>query len=273
MYTAFKINRLKPSILTAFLLLIAWAPLSTYANDAGNSSLITSLSFAAADWCPYSCRDANYPGFVTEAMRHALTKYDITLSVTILPWTRAIKMTEQGKFDALLTAIPTEAPGFHLTEKPSGQYQICLFSLPDSSFTYKDRISFKGLVLGAIQDYGYGKPIDDMIKRPLPDEQVYSLSSSDPLHSLVEMAHKNRIDTFVEDRFVVKNYLKKNNHRQLKNSGCLEAVPFFTAISPSYKNHKEAIILLNKVLNSDDYKLRYAQAQQRYSPQSKATLN
>lgn len=249
----------------SLLTLIAAYPLSTYAGSTDSKHSISSLNLAATDWCPYSCDSSQSPGFVTEAMTHALAKENITLTVTILPWTRAIKMTEQGQFDGLLTASLSEAPGFHITESPSGEYQVCLYSHPDSSFTHNDRESFNDVILGGIQDYGYGKPIDDIINAPRAAEQIYLLSSSNPLLSLVEMTYKRRIDTFAEDKHVLEHYLKDKENQQLKNSGCLEKHLFFTAISPHYEKRKEAITLLNKLLASDDYKLFYTQAQQRYS--------
>jgi len=120
-------------------------------------------------------------------------------------------------------------------------------------------------VLGAIQDYRYGKPIDDIIDAPVSGEQIYFVSSSKHLYSLHEMTYKNRRDTFAEDRLVLGNYLQNHKNRPLKNVGCLERAPLFTAISPSYKNHKEVITLLNKVLDSEVYKTLYKQAEQRYT--------
>tara|TARA_R110001599_G_C12225326_1_gene657638 strand:+ start:1247 stop:2098 length:852 start_codon:yes stop_codon:yes gene_type:complete len=263
-----KINRLvllAKQFLAALFVLLTLAPLTICADEPRITSAIATLNLASTDWCPYSCDDPGKPGFITEAMTQALANYDISLSVSILPWSRAIKMTEQGNFDGLLIAIPGEAPGFRLTEKPSGQNNNCLFSLPDSVFTYHDRGSLNGVVLGAIQDYRYGKPIDDIIDAPVSGEQIYFLSSSKPLYSLVEMTYKNRIGTFVEDRLVLGNYLQSHKNRPLKNVGCLERAPLFTAISPSYKKHKEVITLLNKLLDSEDYKSLYKQAEQRYT--------
>jgi len=227
-------------------------------------TLPDSLHLAAADWCPYSCDSADHPGAIAEAVTELLATQNITLKVSVLPWTRAIKLAELGKVDGLLTAIESEVPQLRLTSPKTGEYQVCLFTEASHHFLFHDRNSFSGLTVGVIQDYGYGEPLDSIIENPSVDENVYTVTSSRPLHSLVEMTLKGRIDTFAEDSLVLANYLKQTGKSRIKNVGCLTEIPFYTAISPAKPYHETLIKTLNTLFASDEYASIYAQAMQRY---------
>ena len=258
-----RITRL--TLLTLLTILLA-LPAAGWSESKTSVPMIDSLHFAAADWCPYTCRDNDHPGFITEAMTAILADYNIGLQVTILPWSRAIKMAEQGKYAGLITAIESEAPDFALTDAMTGQYQVCVFTHKSNNLVYLGRSSMSGVTLGAIQDYGYGEPIDSIVADPHKNEQVYLISSSNPLHSLVEMTLKKRIDAFAEDRMVIANYLnnRENNRIGIRKAGCLQAIPFYTAVSPKHPYSAYLTALLNKLIGSAEYRAYYAQAEQRY---------
>lgn len=255
----------KDSLSMAFGILLSCMAALSHADSAQPP---LKLSFAAADWCPYTCDNQDQQGFIVEAAKEAFASQNIELIVTVLPWTRAIKMTEQGKYDGLMTAIESEVPEFTMTSAQTGDYQMCLFTRTESNFEYQDRASIRGITLGAIQDYGYGEPLDSMILEPGIGENIYLISSSDPLLSLVEMTRKKRIDTFAEDQMVVSYYLKRHPKVSLRNAGCLESIPFYTAISPARKDAQNLSRRLSRILESAEYKLRYAEARQRYGLKS-----
>lgn len=83
---------------------------------AAKEAPVETLNLAAADWCPYSCASPSQPGFIAEALREILSLNGIELTVTVLPWSRAIKEAELGLYDGLLTAVESEAPDFFIDE-------------------------------------------------------------------------------------------------------------------------------------------------------------
>ena len=231
---------------------------------AAKEAPVETLNLAAADWCPYSCASPSQPGFIAEALQEILRLNGIELTVTVLPWSRAIKEAELGYYDGLLTAVESEAPDFLLTNTSTGSYEICVYGNPERPFTYKQREDLEGKTLGVIQDYSYGDPIDSLVNAPRENEQVYSVSSSKPLNSLVEMVLRGRIDAFAEDRNVLSYFQKANNTDKVTSMGCLQHVEFFTAISPAHPKSSELRDFLNKVLSSKDYLVIRLEAQQRY---------
>jgi len=244
-------------------LLISLPALSN-AGEENTTQFQRSLNLAAADWCPYTCSTPNKPGFITEALIQLLKINNIALKVTVLPWSRAIRMARQGSYDGLLTAIVSEAPHFQFTKRPSGHYQICFYTHRSSTFEYSDRSSLSGIKLGGIRDYGYGEPIDSILKEPRGDEHVYLISNSAPLSSLVGMTELKRMDTFVEDSMVVAEYLTNNPNANIKKAGCLESIPFYTALSPKLQ-HKSALLQeLDKLLQSPMHLLLVQEARARY---------
>lgn len=231
---------------------------------AADNGIPHTLHFAAADWCPYTCNNGDHPGVITETVTEILAQNNIQLSVSVLPWSRAVKLAELGQIDGLLTAIESEAPQLALTQQANGHYQVCLFSEDSHHFVYHGRKSLQGIKLGAIQDYGYGEPIDSIIKAPREGESVYRVSNTNPLHSLVEMTVKGRIDTFAEDSLVLANYLQTNEKANIKNVGCLPATPFYSAISPKKVYHQALLKLLNTLYSSEAYRAIYQQTLKRY---------
>jgi len=226
---------------------------------------VSRLNLASTNWCPYICRDANYPGYIVEYMRELLAKENIVLEVTVLPWTRAIEMSRQGKFDGLLTAVDAEAPDFFLSHEAIDSYQMCFYGRDGSKFRYSGRESLANKVIAGIQDYGYGEPFDSMVTDPGPDEKVILISSSKPLQSMFGMLMKKRIDLFIEDRAVVEQFLhQRSSTAALRNSGCLKRIPFFLALSPGRSNARELMAQLDQLLASQLADQIRFEARQRY---------
>lgn len=231
----------------------------------GSAEKAVTLHLASTDWCPYVCDDKDNPGFIVEYLKELFSLHNITLMVTIVPWSRAIHMAQNGHVDGLVTATEAEAPGFHLTHTPAGAYQMCFFSKKADTFVYTGRKSLSGRVIGAIKDYGYGEPVDSMIAQPKDNEKIIFLSTSSPLYSLVGMLEMSRFDLFIEDSTVVEKFLNDSpNTYDIRKAGCLEKVPFYTAISPKYKQSKQLVDKLNNILDSNAANLYRQKARQHY---------
>ncbi len=223
------------------------------------------LHLASTNWCPYVCDDKDEPGFIVEYLKELFLLHNIELKVTIAPWARAINMAQNGQVDGLVTATESEVPDFHLTHTPAGSYQMCFFSNETDTFNYTDRNSLSGREIGAIKGYGYGEPVDSMINKPNENENIFLISTSSPLYSLIGMLKRSRFDLFIEDSVVVQNFLNDHpNKYNIRKAGCLEKIPFYTAISPKYKQAKRQIEELNNILSSTEANVFRKKARQRY---------
>nr|WP_224745820.1 transporter substrate-binding domain-containing protein [Neiella litorisoli] len=226
---------------------------------------------AAAHWCPYICGDDEYPGIAVEYIRTLLGTEQIQLTVTILPWTRAIRMTEKGRFDGLLTAVPEEAPTFIFTGQQSGDYQMCFYRRKGDSARYIQIEDLSDLRLGVIQDYGYGEPLDSYIADHKNSASVVSVAHENSLSSLAEMLRLKRIDLLIEDPNVVAFNLTSAAQDSMAQAGCLSANPFYTAFSPAVVASAQRQQVLDRLLAKPESKAIYQQILRKYrqrQPQS-----
>ena len=221
------------------------------------------LNLAATSWCPYVCDDSKNPGFIVTYMRTLLAQQNIELSVTVLPWSRAIKESRAGKYDGLLTAVRSEAEEFKFPNAPTGYYQDCLFGRSDSPIRFEGRDTFKGIRVGGVKDYGYGSPIGDLFSDPQEEESIYLVSSNRPLDQLTGMLEKQRIDLVAGDKHVMEHYQNnKEDEPILSVAGCLEEVPFYTAISPATKSADAWIDSLEHAFKAKNAQALYLRAQE-----------
>lgn len=245
---------LKSTALITFLLFAGLA----FAQESSDKK---TLRLASTNWCPYICEEQQSSGFIVNYMRALLATKNIELEVTVLPWSRAINMAQQGRLDGLLTAVESEAEGFKLTNEPTGSYQICLYSRLDDSISYTDRASLQNITLGGVKEYGYGEPIDSVLRSPEAGESSELVSSDKPLDQLIRMLEARRIDLFAEDKHVVDHFLTTHPEQEPPRlAGCLKEVPFYTAISPKTENSEQWIELLNGLLKSDGAEKMYIKA-------------
>lgn len=209
------------------------------------------ITLATTDWQPYTKGFSNEkPGIVCEYVTQILAKNNIKLKILHYPWTRAIDLANQGKVNGLLTAVKSEAPNLLLTKTPIMNYSISFFMRNSSVATYKapEVLIETQLVLGAIQDYGYGNPVDAFIQNQQNRERLKLLTGNNGIKRLIELLQHNRIDMFVGDKLVVEATLKQHSisSNSIQNIGSLAANPFYLALNPQWKFSKNVKKLLDK---------------------------
>ncbi|KZY62306.1 hypothetical protein A3742_05310 [Oleiphilus sp. HI0071] len=249
--------------LVQILLLSLFTLPTAFAEQNAHADKPEVMHFAATSWCPYVCDDEDHPGFIVTYMRQLLSQQNVELNVTILPWSRAIKESRAGKYDGLLTAVHSEAEDFQFPIIPTGYYQDCLFGQSESELKFKGRESFKGIRVGGVKDYGYGSPIGELFSDPKPEESIYLVSSNRPMDQLSGMLEKNRIDLIAGDKNVMEYYQNsKEGQPILSVAGCLDEVPFYTAISPSVDSPERLIRQLETALSAKNAQALYHQAKE-----------
>ena len=104
-------------------------------------------------------------------------------------------------------------------------YQMCFFTLYSNNWYYKGVQSLNHVLLGIIQDYAYGEPLDGyLIKKR---KNIIIMKGQKPHKRLGEMLSYSRIDAFVADKILI-NYLVGNKYRV---AGCLKASPLYLAFN------------------------------------------
>lgn len=195
-----------------------------------------SLELAAADWAPYSIAgDASRPGIAHEYLRAAFARLGWTLRVHYLPWSRAVHEARLGeRIHGLLTAVPAEAEGLLLSRRPSFDYEVGLFTRPDSRWVYRGEASLRQIRLGIVAGYGYGEPLDRHVLDPAQQGRILRLSGGNTVPRLLRLLEIQRIDAFAEDRAVLHWHVRRQGASMptWREAGRLPAQPVFLALHP-----------------------------------------
>lgn len=205
------------------------------------------LTLATTTWCPYTCKNSEQKfGFIGEYINILLSGQGIAIKIETYPWSRAIQLAKQGKVDGLLTAIHSEAPFLIFTEQPISTYQVCFFTQVTNQWSFDGVFLNSNQKIGVIQDYGYGEPLDSLIKS---EDNVLQITGDNSSKRLLNMLKKGRVDIIAEDRLVL-NWVAKREEFDLstiRNAGCLSENPFYLALTKK-EAHEELLIELNKLL-------------------------
>jgi polar amino acid transport system substrate-binding protein len=167
-----------------------------------------SLTVRADSWPPYNAEPASpLPGYVVELMK--LVFPTDTIDYQITPWPRAVKDCSEGKIQAIIGALKTDAPGCIYPEEPAGCSRSAFFVPKDSTWTFTDIESLKKVKIGAISGYSYDNgPVDAYLtSATLPAVQL--VGGDDPLQTNIRKLHAERINAIVEDPNVMNWVLKQ----------------------------------------------------------------
>ncbi|MFT7430086.1 MAG: polar amino acid transport system substrate-binding protein [Colwellia sp.] len=107
-----------------------------------NQQQVITLTIAAPEIRPfiYSNEKGENKGLLIETMNKLNTSGKFKISVTIMPWARALKAVEQGMFDALMPTVYTPERSFFLSFPQSpliNFYGSEIFKRADDNFVYQ----------------------------------------------------------------------------------------------------------------------------------------
>ncbi|WP_339617812.1 transporter substrate-binding domain-containing protein [uncultured Gilvimarinus sp.] len=244
--------------------------LSVTFSCAAQTQLPDTLHLAATDWCPYSCAEhAGQPGIVAEYLTEILAREQIDLTLSFLPWGRAVVEAERGALDGLLTAVVDEAPTLAFPRHPVGQYQDCLYTRPDSEWAYQGVDSLTHKQLGVVQGYGYTEQINRYIDSAT-DAQVTALRGVNSTARLWDMLLLERFDVFIEEQLVVQWQAQRQqrNLDSLRVATCLAPQPFYLALYPGRKYTDELLKRLDRAFSAQRNVALWQKIQARYLPQA-----
>ena len=155
---------------------------------------------SADEWCPYNCApDSPAPGYVIELVQRIFSANGYSVKYVVKPWERALHETRIGYVDAVVGAIPSEAPGLVYPDMECGLSRNGLFS-SDPEWRYSGGGSLEGLVFGVASGYSYGEVIDGFIATGRL--HVEAMSGETPLETNIKMLLRGRIDGIVADTSV-----------------------------------------------------------------------
>ncbi len=198
-----------------FIIILFFSPVNTQAKD---------LRIAGTEWCPYNCVDKNRPGIISEYVQLIVKRVDMTSVIDLLPWSRAIDLVKNNKYDILMSSGESDSKGLIKSTKLL-DYQMCFFSLHSSHWIYKGKESLGLIEIGAIKDYAYGEPLDSYIAEK--GSNLWIIYGQDSHKRLFGMLDQSRIDAFIADKILIKHA----TGNKYKMAGCLTSSPLYLAFN------------------------------------------
>jgi len=194
-----------------------------------------SLIISSIDWCPQLCDNDSQRGYVMDIVDAIFKDSPYTLEVENFPWTRAIRLVENGRSHALLAPTREEAPNLKFPEQEIGLQRMCFFTKSSSEWAYTGEDSLKGLTIGLAQDT-YIDELSEYIEKN--EKQFDYIPYSDGyLTSSFKKLTFNRIDTFVFTYNSTRYEINRNNLEfDYKEAGCFPENKIYMAFSPNEKN-------------------------------------
>lgn len=225
---------------------------------------------AADPWCPFTCvAGSDHEGLLVDVARKVFEGAGHKFKYQTLNWARALEETRDGKFNAVLGSLKTDAPDFTFPNLSVANQASCFYVKKESSWTYKDVSSLESVFLGAVLDYTYGDPVDAYIARVAKNNKRLDLVSGvDATKKLFLKLLDGRNDVVIEEKSVVE-YVMSNTadlkNAQVKAVGCLKESPLFVAFSPKNPNSKKYAKLFDQEFKKIKSSPQWAEILKKYS--------
>ena len=215
----------------------------------GEPARSDTLTLVADEWCPYNCRPgAAQEGFLVDIARTVFEGAGDQVNYQVVPWSRAIADTRNGKFDAVIGAAQEETPDFVFPAKPVIVSYSAFFVRAGTNWRYTGAESLAGITLGATAGYSYNEEIDAYIAAHKGDAARVQIAASEKaLDNNIGKLLASRIGAAIEDPYVMRRELE----RIAKTAAVIEAGRVrtglvFIAFSPKSAHSKERAAVLDR---------------------------
>lgn len=229
-----------------FLLLI-----STCANQVRAES---AYQIAEIDWCPQICpNNSSQNGYVTEIIDLITPHIPGNFERVYFPWSRAIKLVNEGRAFALAAPAKKEAPDLLYPIIPVGIQRMCFFVRSNLQWFYNGPSSLINKQIGVAKDASLEELNSYMHEHP----EQFQLQ---PYHGRflkqnINKLMKGRYDAFIFSRNSTLLELKRLKLlSKIKVAGCISQAPVYVAFSPS-ENYRETSLYMSRQFDAEMLKL------------------
>ncbi|GEM_PF-196394 len=226
-------------ILTIAFILVTQSFATEAELQGKDSSSGKKFSFVTVDFPPYYGKDLPENGWVAEVVRAALEGQGYEVEIKFVPWSRAIKYTKEGYYDALLGAYYTEerAESYYFSA-PISQARTGFFKRKDKTVNFKELTDLKEYRLGVVKDYATSKAFDaaDYLNKVM-------VTSSDVG---IKMLYHGSLDLMTDTEAAVL-YLAEHVLEQ-EETGISEQIEF---IKPVLAMNKMYVAISKKAVDAD----------------------
>lgn len=217
--------------------------LQLFSAVSAENTEIVKLRIASIDWCPQICPKEVNKGYVQDIVELIFSGKKYELEIHSMPWSRAIKMVNEGKYDALLAPAKDEAPNLIYPSIAIGKQQMCFFVSNSSNWFYNGPESLSSLSIGVAQDTF----LEELKEFQASNEQQFQYLPylEQYVYQSAMMLLKGRIDTFLMTRKTTLLELKHSNlSDQIHEAGCLNKSNIYIAFTPSLEKSLKVMSLI-----------------------------
>jgi polar amino acid transport system substrate-binding protein len=217
------------------------------------STSAETIRFATIDYCPFTCNPSEEDGregIMTDVLREAFEKAGYQIEISTLPYVRAVRYVNDGRYDGIVLVGKKYAPELVYPDHSTLKQRVVFLANMGTSWSYSGVTSLKNVRLGIVRGFHY---VDDDLVGYLEREKnnsarMYVIHGDKTTERAIGMLRSYRITAFIEGEYSVLYELKKKGiSNALRIAGYTsEAFEGFTAFSPrSPKSKKYARILSN----------------------------
>ncbi|MDQ3235851.1 MAG: ABC transporter substrate-binding protein [Pseudobdellovibrionaceae bacterium] len=221
---------------------------------------------AAAEWPPYFCdRACPENGAIGKALRETLKKVSIEVEYTFFPWSRAIRETRAGRFQAFLPAWPQNCPDDFFFSDPLYISPVGLIERKAKPAKIEVLADLKHYLVGVVQDYDYTKEFQDLMRKGTVRTQMVHVE-----HLNLKILANDRVDVIIMD-LVNFNFYMKTSFQHYKddlqaNRFVIDKIPLGLCF-PKGKGHDQHKKLREALKKADAGRIVSAYIKQ-YAPQA-----
>lgn len=153
--------------------------------------------------------NGNVKGLAVELLTEAFRRCHRDVRIEVLPWARALAETQQGRADAIFTAIktPEREAALRFSSEALVTMNSALYSKKDAAIRYHGDLSaLAGYRLGTVIGTSHGAQFDMALRSGLL-KYVDAANDTEPN---IRKLLAGRIDLIVADRYVVTYYARRN---------------------------------------------------------------
>ncbi|MES2310049.1 MAG: transporter substrate-binding domain-containing protein [Verrucomicrobiota bacterium] len=167
------------------------------------------LTIVADPYMPYTGDPASdHPGFMIEIAKAILEKAGHTINYKQVAWDEAMSQAKNADVTAIVGASKDDLPDFIFPEIEQASAQGVFYVSTASSWKYTNVASLEKVCLGIINNYNY-TDIQPYIKSNKSNStKIRMFSDSNALEKMVDALIEGKIQAFVEDQNVMKEFLK-----------------------------------------------------------------
>jgi hypothetical protein len=195
------------------------------------------------DWCRAICPAQSKPCYIVDIVQKVFigSKYELTL--TPMPWPRAIDEVTKGDYHALLAPVKIEAPQLIYPDNEVGVQKTCFYTDKSDLWNFDGIKSLQQNRMIAMVKGNYLLEYDNFVRK---NPKIFRyITYKDYLPRTIKMINSKRLNTFVYTKTEGTYYLKNNNFLiNIKMLGELKVLCFIWDSLQYIGNYQKSLLII-----------------------------